>query len=62
MVYLGQNQAENIMEVVNDYGIASKVGYFVMDNASNNDTMMKALSSCMYYSSHDLLYKLTYIL
>lgn len=59
MVYLGQNQAENIMEVVNDYGIASKVGYFVMDNASNNDTMMKALSSCMYYSSHDLLYKLT---
>ena len=36
------------MEVINDYGIASKVGYFVMDNASNNDTMIEALSQCRY--------------
>jgi hypothetical protein len=28
----GKNQAASIMEVINDYGIASKVGYFVMDN------------------------------
>ena len=47
----GQNQAESIMEVINDYGIASKVGYFVMDNASNNDTMIKALSHCMYLNT-----------
>lgn len=40
----GKNQAASIMEVINDYGIASKVGYFVMDNASNNDTMIEALS------------------
>jgi hypothetical protein len=46
--HLGQNQAEVIMKVINDYGIASKVGYFMMDNASNNDTMMKALSTSSY--------------
>ena len=32
------------MKVVNDYGIASKIGYFIMDNARNNDTIMDALS------------------
>jgi hypothetical protein len=48
MIYLGSNQAEHIMKVINDYGIASKVGYFMMDNAGNNDTMMEALSTCMY--------------
>jgi len=36
------------MKVINDYGIVSKVGYFMMDNASNNDTMIEALSASMY--------------
>jgi hypothetical protein len=36
------------MQVINDYGIASKVGYFMMDNADNNDTMMEALSIRTY--------------
>jgi hypothetical protein len=40
----GENQAVEILDVINDYGIASKVGYFVMDNATNNDTMIKELS------------------
>ena len=39
------------MEVINDYGIALKVGLFVMDNASNNDTMIEALSICMYINT-----------
>jgi len=39
------------MEVINDYGIALKVGYFVMDNASNNDTMIKALLIYMYINT-----------
>jgi hypothetical protein len=43
----GQNQAVSIMEVINDYGIAPKIGYFLMDNVSNNDTMIKALSHRM---------------
>ena len=40
----GHNIAGCVMQVINDYGIASKVGYFMMDNADNNDTMMEALS------------------
>jgi hypothetical protein len=47
--HTGANIADCIMEVINEYGIASKVGYFVMDNADNNDTMIQALSVCMYY-------------
>ena len=46
--HTGQNQAESIVGVINDYGIASKVGYFMMDNANNNDTMMEALSTRSY--------------
>ncbi|OAQ58045.2 ribonuclease H-like protein [Pochonia chlamydosporia 170] len=40
----GSHLAAAIMEVVEDWGFASKLGYFVMDNATNNDTMMKSLS------------------
>jgi hypothetical protein len=36
------------MKVINDYRIASKVGYFIIDNTSNNDTIMEALSICIY--------------
>jgi hypothetical protein len=36
------------MNIINDYGIASKAGYFVMDNAANNNTMMEALSNYIY--------------
>ncbi|KAM3549930.1 hypothetical protein ARSEF4850_008599 [Beauveria asiatica] len=32
------------MDVIDDWGFASKLRYFVMDNAGNNDTMMKCLS------------------
>jgi hypothetical protein len=46
--HTGNNQAASIIEVINEYRIATKVGYFVMDNTSNNNTMMEALSQCMY--------------
>ena len=41
------NQATKIMQVIEDYGIENKVGYFVMDNASNNDTLIKHLSDML---------------
>jgi hypothetical protein len=44
--HTGENQAELIMVVVAEYGIASKVGFFMMDDAENNETMMKVFSSC----------------
>lgn len=40
----GSHLAAAIMDVIDDWGFASKLGYFVMDNAGNNDTMMKCLS------------------
>jgi hypothetical protein len=40
----GENQASLIIDIINEYGIASKVGYFVMDNATNNDTLVISLS------------------
>jgi hypothetical protein len=43
--HTGQNQAKLIMGVIEEFGIASKVGYFMMDNAENNDTMIRALST-----------------
>ncbi|XP_044714763.1 transposase-like protein [Hirsutella rhossiliensis] len=33
-----------IMEFVREYGIASKIGYFMMDNASNMNTMIDKVS------------------
>jgi hypothetical protein len=40
----GKNLASVVMEVIKEWGIASKLGFFVMDNASNNDTMMQSVS------------------
>jgi hypothetical protein len=47
--HTGDNQARLIMRVIEECGIASKVGYFMMDNAENNETMMRALSSCKLF-------------
>jgi hypothetical protein len=44
--HTGKNQSHLIMKVIEEYGIACKVGYFMMDNAENNETMIKTLSSC----------------
>src|SRR5258706_2717386 len=44
----GHNIAGCIMQVINDYGIASKRGYFMMDNADTHDTMMVALTTRMH--------------
>jgi hypothetical protein len=40
----GENMAEAIMEFIREFGIASKVGYFMMDNASNMNTMIDKVS------------------
>lgn len=46
--HTGENMSKSVMDVIEDYSIASKVGYFVMDNATNNDTMMRALALGLY--------------
>ena len=44
--HTGENQALIIIFIIEEFGIASKIGYFMMDNAVNNDSMIKALSAC----------------
>lgn len=41
--------AAAIIDVINDQGFASKLRYFVMDNAGNNDTIIKCLSLSAYH-------------
>jgi predicted RNA-binding protein len=38
-----ESLAAAIMEVVENWGFASKLGYFVIDNAGNNNTMTRSL-------------------
>ncbi|TVY62384.1 putative AC transposase [Fusarium oxysporum f. sp. cubense] len=40
----GSHLVAAILEVVDKWGFASKLGYFVMDNAGNNDKIMRSLS------------------
>lgn len=44
----GENQANIVMDVIEDYGIVTQIGYFVSDNADSNDTLMNNLQKCMY--------------
>ena len=39
-VYTGENLPPIILDVIVDYGFESNMGFFIMDNASNNDTVM----------------------
>lgn len=41
--HTGENQAGYVMKAIVDFGITSKLGYFMLDNASNNDTLMSHL-------------------
>ena len=40
----GENLSKYVMEVIIEWGIASKLGYFNMDNAPNNDVMLRHVS------------------
>jgi hypothetical protein len=39
----GENQAELLADVLKDYELTDKIGYFVTDNASNNNTTINIL-------------------
>jgi hypothetical protein len=51
----GENIAPVIIQVLEDWGILSKVGFFQMDNAGNNDTMIKHFSRILQVD-HDIKY------
>jgi hypothetical protein len=45
----GKSLAIVLLQVIDNWGFASKLGYFMMDNAGNNDTMIKSLAIGKYY-------------
>src|SRR6266487_5328499 len=57
----GEHLAEAIIEVLDEWGFASKLGFFMMDNAPNNDTMMRALQRSIYTSTY-LIFTLLIVL
>lgn len=49
----GEAIAEVFLHVVDLYGLRHKVGYFTLDNASNNDTMIRAVAEvCKFDAAH----------
>lgn len=42
--YKGENLYPIIILVIDDWNIIKKLGYFIMDNAINNNTIMRAVS------------------
>ena len=51
----GYNIGTKIFEVIEEYGFASKVGYCVTDNATNNDTALKVLAESLL-EIHSIIY------
>ncbi|EAQ83431.1 hypothetical protein CHGG_09835 [Chaetomium globosum CBS 148.51] len=41
--HTGENIAEAILDVIRNYGIEKKIGYFTVDNATNNDAALKII-------------------
>jgi len=43
----GKNQAKYILEVLKEYKIKDKLGYFMIDNTNNNNTLITLLLSSL---------------
>ena len=42
--HTGENLSQYVLEAINDFDITSRLGYFQMDNAPNNDVMLREVS------------------
>lgn len=42
--HTGTNIAHRVTSIVNEFGIADRLGYFIPDNVENNDTVIAALA------------------
>jgi len=48
--HMGENQAYHFWVVVETYHLQEKIGYFTLDNASNNDTAMLCIQTYLQNS------------
>ena len=44
-LHSGENQARAVADILNDFHIRNKLGYFVMDNAHSNDTLIEHIAA-----------------
>ena len=54
-----KNIARYLLEVIKDYEIEKNLGYIIIDNAQDNDTMMTSLSQSLRHEfklQYDLIY------
>ena len=56
--YLGENQAEVVLDVLNNYRIHNKLGYMVIDNVGSNDTLINAIATSL--NNEGVLYNTSY--
>jgi hypothetical protein len=42
--HTGENLSVPVLEVIKEWGIQENLGYFMMDNADNNNTMIKSIA------------------
>jgi hypothetical protein len=52
--YTGENLASIVLDILQDYSITYKLGYIQIDNTTNNDTLIAALSSGISFPSQHL--------
>ena len=45
--YSSKNIVEILLKLLDKYGIYDKINYIILDNASSNNTMIKALKSSL---------------
>ncbi len=57
--HTGKNIAPYVIEAIREYEIEKNLGYFVMDNADNNDTMLAELS-LLLRRDHRITYNATH--
>ena len=47
----GANIADTVVDIIHEYNIQSRVGYFVTDNAGNNDTALDAIAAELNFNA-----------
>ncbi len=45
--HTGENMLKYVLEVLEEYNIVRNLGYFVIDNTPDNDTMITVLSQAL---------------
>ncbi|KAL6411754.1 HAT domain-containing protein [Ilyonectria robusta] len=46
--HLGENMADVLLHIFGDYGISSRIGYFMADNATSNDACIELVLQALY--------------